>query len=189
MRPSNGILIATMLLAACGTKSTSGNQASAGNGATPVAASSGSDEASHLPKDFAYLPMKEFMGHVMQFTANQYWKWQGFVNDKNGERSLYPKTDADWEEAESGARTLAEMTNVLLMPGRRIDDPKWDAAVAGVRKLALEGADAAEKHNSELMFKVGGELDEACDDCHKQFIPNFVGPPTDSAGAGPAAKK
>lgn len=188
MRPSKGILIATLLLAACGTKSTTGNQAVASNTTAPVAASSG-DEGSHLPKDFAYLPMKEFMGHVMQFTANQFWKWQGFVNDKGGERSLYPKTDADWEEAESGARTLAEMTNVLLMPGRRIDDPKWDAAVAGVRKLALEGATAAEKHDADGMFRIGGELDEACDDCHKQFIPNFVGPPTDSAGAPPAKAK
>jgi len=188
MRPSHGVLIATLLLAACGPKTSGGDQLPTGNAAVPSAASGG-DEGGHLPKDFAYLPMKEFMGHVMQFTANQFWRWQGFVNDKGGERSLYPKTDQDWEDAESGARTLAEMTNVLLMPGRRIDDPKWDAAVAGVRKLALEGATAAEKHDPDAMFKIGGELDEACDDCHKQFIPNFVGPPTDSVGAGPAAKK
>jgi hypothetical protein len=180
MRASNGVLIAALALAACGPKASTGNAAAP----TPAAASA-SDEGGHLPADFARLPMKEFMGHVMQFTANQFWKWQGFINDEKGERSLYPKTDEEWEEAESGALTLAEMTNVLLMPGRRIDDPRWDKAVAGVRALALQGAQAAEKHDKDGLFKVGGALDEACDDCHKQFIPNFVGPPSDSAGAPP----
>jgi len=133
-----------------------------------------------LPQDFARLPMKEFMGHVMQFSGDQVWRWQGFINDEQGERSLFPKTDAEWEEAESGALALAEMTNVLLMPGRRIDDPDWDKAVAGVRKVALEAADASEHHDADALFRIGGELDEACESCHVRFIPDYKGPPTGS---------
>ncbi len=189
MRVSPTLLVATLLLSACGTRHAAGNAATGtaeGNAAAPVAAAGSEEDGSHLPKDFARLPMKEFMGHVMQNGGNGIWRWQGYINDKNGERSLFPKDDKDWEDAESGGLTLAELTNVLLMPGRRIDDPKWDAAVAGVRAVALKAAAAAEKHDKDAFFAAGGELDEACDDCHKQFIPNFVGPPGDSAGAPPA---
>ncbi|MBO9579937.1 MAG: hypothetical protein J7498_03515 [Sphingobium sp.] len=179
MRMSKSVLIAVLLLGACGTKATQGNAAA-------PAATTASGDGSHLPADFARLPMKEFMGHVMQNGGEGVWRWQGFVADEKGERSLFPKDDKEWEEAESGALTLAELTNLLLMPGRRIDDPKWDAAVAGVRALALKAATAAEKHDKDAFFAVGGELDEACDECHKQFIPNFVGPQSANPGAPPA---
>jgi hypothetical protein len=182
MRGSKSILIATLLLGACGTKATQGNAAA-------PAATTASEDGSHLPKDFAKLPMKEFMGHVMQNGGEGIWRWQGFINDEKGERSLFPKDDKEWEDAESGALTLAELTNLLLMPGRRIDDPKWDEAVAGVRALAQKAAVAAEKHDKDAFFAIGGELDEACDTCHKQFIPNFVGPPSGSVGAPKDGKK
>ena len=180
MRMSKSVLIAALLLGACGTKATQGNAAA-------PAVATGAD-GSHLPADFARLPMKEFMGHVMQNGGEGIWRWQGFINDEKGERSLFPKDDKEWEDAESGALTLAELTNLLLMPGRRIDDPKWDKAVAGVRALALKAATAAEKHDKDGFFAVGGELDEACDECHRQFIPDFVGPPSGSIGASPAKK-
>jgi hypothetical protein len=180
MRASNSILIAALLLGGCGAKTT----ADAGNSAAPPVATTAAGDGSHLPGDFAKLPMKEFMGHVMQNGGEGIWRWQGFVNDEKGERSLFPKNDKDWEDAESGALTLAELTNLLLLPGRRIDDPKWDKAVADVRAVALKAAAAAEKHDQDGFFAVGGELDEVCDNCHKQFIPNFVGP-----GAPPPADK
>jgi hypothetical protein len=160
-------IVLSLFLPACSPKAQSGNEAA--NAGSGMAA----DDA--LPADFAKLPMKEFMGHVMQFSGDQVWRWQGFINDEKGERSLFPKTDTEWEEAESGALALAEMTNILLMPGRRVDEPRWDAAVAGVRKVALEAADAAEKHDQDRLFAAGGELDEACETCHKVFIPNYQG--------------
>jgi len=186
MRASRTLLVATLLLSACGTRHAAGNAAT-GAGERD-AGSPAATVADHLPKDFAKLPMKEFMGHVMQAGGEGIWRWQGYIADSKGERSLFPTDDKEWEDAESGGLLLAELTNVLLMPGRRIDDPKWDAAVAGVRAVAQKAASAAEKHDKEGFFAAGGELDEACDVCHRQFIPDFVGPPGDSAGA-PSTKK
>lgn len=180
---------ALLLLAACGTKpADNGNAAAAGNeskiGNYAIAQSVSADV---LPADANKLPIKEFMGHVMQFSAGNFWKWQGFVNDEKGERSLFPKTEQDWEDAESAGLTLAEITNILLLPGRRVADPRWDKAVALVRSVALKGAAAAEKHDKDALFAAGGELDEACESCHVNFVPNYVGPPT--APAAPAGKK
>ena len=127
------------------------------------------DDAPYYTK----LQLAEFMPHVMQYAGDGIWKHQGYVTDKTGTRSLFPKNDAEWEEAESGARTLAEVTNVLLIPGRRVPDANWDKAVLSVRRVALKAADAAEKHDENAFFAAGGELDEACDECHTRFDPKF----------------
>jgi hypothetical protein len=123
------------------------------------------------------LPLNEFMPHVMQYAGDGIWKRQGYIIDKEGEHSLFPKNDDDWLEAESAALALAEMTNVLLIPGRRVPDPKWDEAVLKVRSVALKAAAAAEKKDPDAWFAAGGELDEACDVCHVQFDPTFKGKP------------
>jgi hypothetical protein len=124
------------------------------------------------------LKLNEFMPHVMQYAGDGIWKRQGYIVDKDGEHSLFPKNEQEWEDAESAARTLVEVTNVLLIPGRRVPDPEWDKAVLAVRTVALRAAAAAEKKNADAWFIAGGDLDEACDECHKRFDPTFQGPPT-----------
>lgn len=137
--------------------------------AARAAAPGAADNAPYYLK----LQLKEFMPHVMQYAGDGIWKRQGFITDKTGEHSLSPKNDKEWEDAESAARTLAEVTNVLLIPGRRVPDPNWDKAVLEVRKVALQAADAAERKDNDAWFKAGSDLDEACDVCHKQFDPTF----------------
>ena len=43
----------------------------------------------------------------------------------NGEPVGVPTTEADWENVEHGAITLAEASNLLLMPGRLKDVGDW----------------------------------------------------------------
>lgn len=136
---------------------------------TARAAGANGDDAPY----FTELPLSEFMPHVMQYAGDGVWKRQGYITDRNGTRSLFPKNDEEWEEAESGARTLAEITNVLLIPGRRVPDAAWDKAALAVRRVALQAADAAEKHDADAWFAAGGALDEACDECHTRFDPKF----------------
>jgi len=164
MRKIGPFLIAALLLASC-SPAPEGNDADNDGGDTSAAA------------DPVKLPMKEFMGHVMQFAGEQVWKWQGSITDANGERDLRPKTDKDWEDAESASLTLAEVTNMLLTADRRVDDPRWDAAVAKVRDVALREAAAAEKKDYDAYFEIGGELDAACESCHEHFAPGYTAPP------------
>lgn len=122
---------------------------------------------------YTELPLSEFMPHVMQYAGDGIWKRAGYITDKTGQHSLFPKNDEEWEEAESGARTLAEVTNVLLLPGRRVPEKEWDQAVEGVRKIALKAAAAAERKDPNAFFAAGGELDDACDVCHIRYDPKF----------------
>jgi len=125
---------------------------------------------------YAALPLQELMAHVLQYSADGIWKRQGTEIDADGEHSLFPKNDSEWEDAESAGRTLAEVTNTLLVPGRRVREPAWDGAVAQVRKVALEAAAAAEKHDEAAFFKAGEKLDAACDACHVRYDPRFRQP-------------
>lgn len=137
------------------------------------------DDAPYYTK----LQLNEFMPHVMQYAGDGIWKHAGYIIDKNGEHSLFPKNDEEWEQAESGARTLAEVTNVLLIPGRRVPEKEWDQAVLGVRAVALRAADAAERKDADAFFKAGGDLDEACDVCHIRYDPKFK-PNANAAATG-----
>jgi hypothetical protein len=95
------------------------------------------------------------------------------VIDAKGEHSLFPTNNEEWEKAESAALTLAEVTNTLLVPGRRVPEAEWDKAVAEVRKIAIQAAKAAEKHDKDAFFAAGEKLDAACDGCHARYDPRF----------------
>lgn len=128
-----------------------------------VAGAAGQPPAQALPD----LPMKELMTHVISHSAFEMWKWQGWVSDKDGSRSLFPKNDAEWEDAESAALTLGEVITVLAQPGYRLDVAGWDHWVQEVRRLARQAAEAAEHHDEAKFFDVGEQLDEACEGCHR----------------------
>ena len=127
------------------------------------------DEAPYYHK----MPMKDFMVEVMQHAGDGVWKHQGYIYDAKGERSLFPKNDEEWEDAEHSALLLAEFTNVLLTPPRRVPEAGWDDAVEQVRNVALELAAAAAKRDQATFFEAGNKLDEACDECHKKYDPTF----------------
>jgi hypothetical protein len=149
-------------------KSSGGEPVAPAELAARAAAGKGDTAAYHTA-----LPLNEFMPHVMQYAGDGIWKRQGYIVDEQGERSLFPKNDQEWEDAESASLALAEMTNVLLIPGRRVPEPDWDKAVAGVRTVAIKAAHAAEKKDPDAFFAAGGELDEACDACHLKYDPTM----------------
>jgi hypothetical protein len=184
MRATGQLLIATLLLAACGAQDGEDGI----RGADYAAEESNlafmeNVPADELPPDTTGLPMKEIMAHVFQFAGESVWKWQGYITDEKGERSLFPKTDEEWEEAESAALTLAELTNILLLPGRRVDDPRWAKAVADVRAVALRLARTAQKKDEDGFFAAGGDLDAACESCHLAFAPWSAKPQSMQAGS------
>ncbi len=113
------------------------------------------------------LPIKEFMAHVVAYSAQNLWNKQGWINDKTGMHSLLPKNEQEWEDAESASLTLSEVIGILLQPDRRLPFPGWDNNARAVRTLAQQAAAAAEKHDADAFVRIGGELDEACEKCHK----------------------
>jgi hypothetical protein len=174
-----GVALAA-LVAACSPNSTSKAPSQ-----TEVASSAAGMGAATIADFKTATPVKELMGHMMDFGAFGVWNRQGWLIDKDGSHELFPTTAAEWVNAESAAISLAETSNVLLMPGRPPDeDRRWvdnahmlyDAAMttqAAAQRAgeAMEKGDAAAFEKEKLAFFDGGGLIyDACTTCHAHYV-------------------
>ena len=133
------------------------------------------------------LPLKEFMGHVMQRNAEQLWAWSAEEMDATGVHSGKPADEAAWENAESDALTLTELTYVLESPSYRLPAKEWPRYVARARAAALASGKAAEAHDYPALQKAADDLNAACVACHLHFVPELEkGPPLPVDPKGPA---
>ncbi len=116
------------------------------------------------------LPMKELMGHVIDSAADGVWLHQGWVIDKDGEHELFPTTDEGWNATSNAAVTLAEVSNLLKLPERQVDNDRWPQYADALYRAAMETHESAEKRDKEAFFAGGGKIYEICRDCHQYYI-------------------
>ena len=116
----------------------------------------------------AHVDMKTFMEHVLTPAAKIVWSVNAVVIDEKGEHDLSPKTEADWEEIVSGAATLAEATNALMIP-ERARDPQWIVCVQRLAEAANQAYVAAEAHDLKTVSEVSDRLDGICATCHRHY--------------------
>ena len=136
--------------------------------ATPTAAATGSVTAADFRTE---LPMKELMGHVIDHAADGNWLAQGWLINAEGTHELFPTTDDGWKYASNSAVTLAEASNLLLLPGRPPDDDRrWVDAAHALYDAAMQAQEMAEKRDKEAFFTAGSSIYEACVQCHSHYI-------------------
>ena len=116
----------------------------------------------------AHVDMKTFMEHVLTPSATIIWRVNGIVFDDKGEHDLAPRSDADWEQIVSGAATLAEATNALMIP-QRVLDSQWGIYVRKLSDAADRAYRAAESRDLPAVSKVSDELDGICAACHRHY--------------------
>jgi hypothetical protein len=116
----------------------------------------------------AFVDMKTFMEHVLTPAATVVWSVNGIVIDQKGEHDLSPKTEADWERIVSGAATLAEATNALMIPERALD-PQWTFYAQKLAEAANKAYVAAEAHDLKTISQVSDQLDGICAACHRHY--------------------
>ena len=134
--------------------------------AAPAAAGSVSAADFHTE-----LPMKELMAHVIDHAADGIWLAQGWLINAEGTHELFPTTDAGWNYASNSAVTLAEASNLLLLPGRPVDDDRrWVDAAHALHDAAMQAHEMAEKRDKEAFFTAGSSIYEACVQCHSHYI-------------------
>ena len=127
-----------------------------------------SDSPDPMPPFKAHVDMKTFMEHVLTPAAKVIWSVNGSVIDAKGEHDLSPKTDDDWENITSGAATLAEATNALMIPGRA-QDAQWNFYVKKLADAAAKAYQAAEAHDLKSVTEVSDRLDGICASCHRHY--------------------
>jgi len=154
---------------------------------TPAAGSAGTTGmgAATMADLRTKLEVKELMGHVIDYNSFGVWHNQGWIIDAQGTHELFPTDEAGWLAAESAAISLAESSNLLLLPGRpQDDDRRWVDWSHQLYDAAMKAQAAAQKAG-ELMkagktdeytkakqefFDAGGEMYNACVDCHAHYV-------------------
>jgi len=121
-----------------------------------------------MPPFQPHVDMKTFMEHVLTPAAKVVWSVNAVVIDEKGEHDLAPKSDADWEQVVSGAATLAEATNALMIPQRALD-PNWNGYVKRLAEAANKAYVAAEAHDLKTISQVSDQLDGICAACHRHY--------------------
>ncbi len=133
-----------------------------------AASPSMSDNAPPMPPFQSHVDMKTFMEHVLSPAATIIWSVNGVTIDEKGEHDLSPKSDDDWEKVVSGAATLAEATNALMIPQRALD-PDWNIYVKKLADAANKAYRAAEAHDLKSVSEVSNQLDGICAACHRHY--------------------
>jgi hypothetical protein len=136
--------------------------------ACAAASPSSSENAAPTAPFQAHVDLQTFMEHVLSPAAAVIFKVNGVVIDKDGEHDLSPKTDADWEKVVTGAATLAEATNALMIP-ERVRDQAWNPYVKKLAEAANKAYRAAEAHDFKSISEVSDQLDEICAACHRHY--------------------
>jgi hypothetical protein len=178
-----------MFAAALASQQCTSKPAATATAATPAAPSLDSSLAPTLS-------VKGLMEHVIDPTSD--WIFDAAVVDisHKGVVETKPLSDEDWLKVERGGYLLAESTNLLKIPRRMVPieeegkphhpgDPErspeqiqakiekdralWYKHADGLRTAALEAVRVAKAHDFDGLFKVGDQVDKACEACHLEY--------------------
>jgi hypothetical protein len=138
--------------------------------------------------------VKDIMDGIVDPNADIIWDSFETVVTEKGVEEHAPKTDEEWAVVRHGAVTLAEATNLLLMPGRRVAKPgekafdlnidlppeeiqtlidqdraKWMTKVHALHDVAEEALRAVDARDHDAVLVAGNKIDTACGDCHNEY--------------------
>lgn len=115
--------------------------------------------------------------------------------NETGIHEQKPETDEQWDELEHAAIGLAEAVNLIKMVGRPMAQPgemntdpegpelppaqiaakvnrtraKWNKYANALQDLAVKTLKVVEKKDVQGLFDIGGDLDQACENCHLEY--------------------
>ena len=160
--------------------------------------------------------VKQIMKGIVDPSSAAIWDAVSTESGPKGDIEKAPKTDEEWAKLEGEALMLAEVANLLKMPGRQVAKPEeadskskpdapeltpvqieekinkdraaWDKRADALQQTAIKAIAAAKAHDKDAVLNVGEEIDNACESCHKVYwYPDEKIPSVPASGA-PATK-
>jgi hypothetical protein len=138
--------------------------------AAPAASSASAAAAVPAARYDVSIPLKELMEKVLDPATDVVWSASGIMVDFKGEHDLAPKTDAAWAKIHDAAMVVAEGGNLLQLPGRARAGVTWGRESQKLTRLGLEAMAAADHKDKEAMLRIGGDLHDACEECHRVYV-------------------
>jgi hypothetical protein len=113
--------------------------------------------------------MHDLMNNVLDPAADEIWESVGTVITAEGTFEKAPSTDDEWAGLKGSAMRLAEAGNLLLLPARSGGNPDWIKYSLAMIEQSNRALKAAEAKDKDAIFTIGGDIYDACTNCHKQF--------------------
>src|SRR5262245_2493236 len=158
------------------------------------------------PSQPEYMPtatVKDLMLSVVDPSADVVWLSVTTVQSDKGTVDTAPHTDEEWMKVRHGAIALTEAANLLMVPGRHVARPGEKSETPGVElephemealinkdipafrmrakalhEAGLAALQAVDAKDAQKVFEVGEQIEQACENCHKQYwYPNEKIPP------------
>ena len=117
---------------------------------------------------------KLLMQAVIDPTADAIWDSVKSIDTKEGSQEIRPKTDEEWTAVRNAAITVAEAGNLLMLVPRAKDGGEWMKRAQEMIDTGEAAIRAAEAKNADRLFTVGGDIYEACSNCHRQYMDAIV---------------
>jgi len=112
----------------------------------------------------------QLMNWILDYQADIVWAAGGTIITAEGEQQLIPKTDNEWNALRNAAATVAEASNLLMLPPHKRDDNDWVAMSRKVVEKANECVAAAEAKDIDALFTAGSDMYLACTACHAKYV-------------------
>ena len=159
--------------------------------------------ARESPEYTSSATIKDLMQAFVDPSADDVWLSVTTVMSGTGIVETMPKTDEEWAKVRRGAVRLAEASNLLIVPGRHVarpgekseapgvelepsemealilkDIPGWRGRAKALHEAGLAAVKAADGKDPQKIFEVGEQIEEACENCHRNYwYPNEKIPP------------
>lgn len=121
----------------------------------------------------AIVDSKQMMNWLLDRNADVIWGSAGAIITVEGTQDLAPTTEEGWNAVRDAAATIAELSNVLMMPGHARAGADWTEFAQGLQSTAVQLIDAGIRKDADAVFDLGGQLYNVCTACHQLYmLPN-----------------
>jgi len=117
---------------------------------------------------------KLLMQAVVDPSADLVWEAVQTIDTAQGTEEIRPKTAEQWTAVRNAAITLTESGNLLMMTPRAKDGGEWMKRAQEMIDTGEAAIRAADAKNAERLFTVGGDIYDACSNCHRQYLDAIV---------------
>ena len=124
----------------------------------------------NLANEDEHSDMHDFMAHLLTPASEAIWESSGYVITEEGEFSLEPTNEEEWERVLYGAKVITESASLLSIPSRSKNRNEWIVFAGLLEEVGHKAFRAAEKKDVEALFEVGAELYQICVACHQVYM-------------------
>ncbi|PYR06531.1 MAG: hypothetical protein DMG00_18620 [Acidobacteria bacterium] len=118
--------------------------------------------------------VKQLMQGAIDPSADVLWEATGEIITLEGTTRRRPKNDEEWAQVRNAAIVLTESGNLLMMVPRAKDGSEWMKRSQELIDVGSAAWKAAEAKNVDQLFTIGGDVYEACSNCHQRYMEAIV---------------